>query len=192
MLSFSPCWWLALHITWTPTFGEFMPTGFPTTCSAMIMCELTLAVSHPPQEKNRWFKRSHKVRSLIWSRWRFPSWLLRQGWSLVRFIFIFYFVIRLPLCNKYSDVVVTFISIHYVIIYVVFLAHVWDAPDFVPWSLGVIEVVSEEMLTVGRNLDRTGQNPYLLTLLWFILYLSYLDPISPFAVLLGLLLSFLL
>jgi hypothetical protein len=25
----------------------------------MNMCELTLAVSHPPQEKNRWFKRSH-------------------------------------------------------------------------------------------------------------------------------------
>jgi hypothetical protein len=78
-------------------------TLFPTTCWAMNMCELILAISHPPQEKNRWFWRSHKVRSLIWSRWRFPSWLLRQGRSLVRFIFIFYFVIRLPLCNKYSD-----------------------------------------------------------------------------------------
>jgi hypothetical protein len=132
MLSFNPCCWLALHITWTPTFGEFMPTGFPTTCWAMIMCELTLAVSHPPQEKNRWFRRSHKVMSLILSRWRFPSWLLRQGWSLVRFIFIFHFVIRLPLCNKYHDVIVTFISIHSVIIYVIFLAHVWDAPNFVP------------------------------------------------------------
>jgi hypothetical protein len=32
----------------------------------------------------------------------------------------FYFVIRLPLCNKYSDVIATFISIHFVIIYVVF------------------------------------------------------------------------
>jgi hypothetical protein len=30
---------------------------------------------------------------------------------------------------------------------------------------GVTEVVLEEMLTVGRNLDRNGQNPYLLTLL---------------------------
>jgi hypothetical protein len=29
------------------------------------MCELTLAVSHPPQEKSRWFRRSHKARSLI-------------------------------------------------------------------------------------------------------------------------------
>jgi hypothetical protein len=35
----------------------------------------------------------------------------RQGWILVRFIFIFYFV-RLPRFNKYSDVIVTFISIH--------------------------------------------------------------------------------
>jgi hypothetical protein len=46
MLSFNPYRWSALHITWTPTFGEFMPTSFPTTCWAMIMCELTLAVSH--------------------------------------------------------------------------------------------------------------------------------------------------
>jgi hypothetical protein len=34
-----------------------------------------------------------------------------------------------------------------------------------PLNPGVIEVVSEEMLNVGRNLDRSGQNPYLLTLL---------------------------
>jgi hypothetical protein len=33
--------------------------------------------------------------------------LWRQGWTLVRFIFIFY-PIRLPLCNKYSDYIVTF------------------------------------------------------------------------------------
>ena len=42
-----------------------------------------------------------------------------------------------------------------------------------PLNPGVTEVVSEEMLTVGRNLDRTGQNPYLLTftLSLFILFL---------------------
>jgi hypothetical protein len=34
-----------------------------------------------------------------------------------------------------------------------------------PLIPGVTEVVSEKMLTVGRNLDRPGQNPYLLTLL---------------------------
>jgi hypothetical protein len=43
----------------------------------------------------------------------------RQGWILDPVIFIFYFV-RLPLCNKYSDYIVIFISIHSVIIYVVF------------------------------------------------------------------------
>jgi hypothetical protein len=43
----------------------------------------------------------------------------RQRWILDPVIFIFYFV-RLPLCNKYSDYIVTFISIHSVIIYVVF------------------------------------------------------------------------
>jgi hypothetical protein len=34
-----------------------------------------------------------------------------------------------------------------------------------PLNPGVTEVVSEEMLIVGRNLDRTRQNPYLLALL---------------------------
>jgi hypothetical protein len=29
----------------------------------MNICVLTLAVSHPPQEKSRWFKRSHTTRS---------------------------------------------------------------------------------------------------------------------------------
>jgi hypothetical protein len=43
------------------------------------------------------------------------------------------------------------------------LAHIRDALGFVLLNPGVTEVVSEEMLTVGRNLDRNGQNPYLLT-----------------------------
>jgi hypothetical protein len=43
----------------------------------------------------------------------------RKGWIIDPVIFIFYFV-RLPLCNKYSDYIVTFSSIHSVIIYVVF------------------------------------------------------------------------
>jgi hypothetical protein len=34
-----------------------------------------------------------------------------------------------------------------------------------PLNPGVKEVVLEQMLTVGRNLDRPRQNPYLLTLL---------------------------
>jgi hypothetical protein len=51
MLSFNPYCWSALHFTWTPTFGEFMHTGFPTTCWDMIMCELTLAVLPPTGEE---------------------------------------------------------------------------------------------------------------------------------------------
>jgi hypothetical protein len=132
MLSFNPYCWSALHITWTPTFGEFMPHYSPQLVERWTCVSSPLLSHTPPQEKNRWFKWSRVSRSSIQSRWRFPSWLLRQGWSLVHFIFIFYFVIRLPLCNKYSDVIMTFISIHSVIIYVVFLAHVWDAPGFVP------------------------------------------------------------
>jgi hypothetical protein len=89
--------------------------------------------------------------------------LWRQGWTLVRFIFIIYFV-RLPLCNKYSNYIVTFISIHSVIICVVFFGAYMRCTRLCPLNPGVTEVVSEEMLTVGRNLDRTRQNPYLLTL----------------------------
>jgi hypothetical protein len=94
-------------------------TLFPTTCWAMNMCELTLAVSHPPQEKNMWFKRATQrgVRFNLDDVSQLTLW--RQRWTLIWSIFIFYFV-RLLLCNKYSDYIVTFISIHFVIIYVVF------------------------------------------------------------------------
>jgi hypothetical protein len=50
-----------------------------------------------------------------------------------------------------------------------------------PLNSGVTEVVCEEMLTVGRNLDRTGQNPYLL---YSDSFYTYLDHVSPFDVLL--------
>jgi hypothetical protein len=59
----------------------------------------------------------------------------------------------------------TFISIHLVIICVVLLWRAYETHLDLPIKSGVTEVVSEKMLTVGRNLDRVGQNPYLLTLL---------------------------
>jgi hypothetical protein len=91
----------------------------------------------------------------------------RQGWILDPFIFIFYFV-RLPLCNKYSDVIVTFISIHSVIICVVFFGACMRCTRLCSLNPGVTEVVSEEMLTVGWNLDRNGQPlPTYLTLILF-------------------------
>jgi hypothetical protein len=46
MLSFNPYYWLALHITWTPTFGEFMHI-IPHNLLSDEHSELTLAVSHP-------------------------------------------------------------------------------------------------------------------------------------------------
>jgi hypothetical protein len=155
------------------------------------MCEHTLVVSHPHRrstggsrgatQQGVWLALGDVSQSTFW----------RQGWTLVRFIFIFYFV-RLSLCNKYSDYIVTFISIHYAIICVVFFGAYMRCTRLCPLNLGVTEVVSEEMLTLGRNLDRNGQNPCLLTLLWFILYLSYLDHVSPFVVILWLLLCMLL
>jgi hypothetical protein len=93
----------------------------------------------------------------------------------------------------------TFISIHSVIIYVVFFGACMRCTRLCSLNPGVTEVVSEEMSTVGRNLDRNGQNPYLLTLFWFILCLpysssfyTYLDPVSPSTVLLWSFLPFLL
>jgi hypothetical protein len=67
----------------------------------------------------------------------------------------------------------TFISMHSVIICVVFSSAYMRCTWLYPLNPGVTEVVSKQMLTVGRNLDRNGQNPYLLTLLWFFLYLSW-------------------
>jgi hypothetical protein len=60
----------------------------------------------------------------------------------------------------------TFISMHSVIICVVFSGAYMRCTRICPLNPGVIEVVSEEMLTVGQNLDRNGQT---------LTYLSYSD-----------------
>jgi hypothetical protein len=49
---------------------------------------------------------------------------------------MFYFV-RIPLCNKYSDYIVTFISIHSVIIYVVFFGACMRCIRLCPLNPGV-------------------------------------------------------
>jgi hypothetical protein len=65
-------YWSALHITWTPTFGEFMPHYSPQLVERWT-CVSSLLLSHtPPQEKNRWFKRSHSTRCSIRPKWRLP------------------------------------------------------------------------------------------------------------------------
>jgi hypothetical protein len=64
------------------------------------------------------------------------STLWPQGWTLVFFIFIFYFV-RLPLCNKYFYDIVTLISIHSVIICVVFFGAYMRCTRRYPLNPGV-------------------------------------------------------
>jgi hypothetical protein len=83
------------------------------------MCELTLAVSHPHRRRTDGSSgaKYRGVRFNLGGVFQLTFW--RQGWILDPVMFIFYFV-RLPLCNIYSDYIVTFISIHSVIIYVVF------------------------------------------------------------------------
>ena len=59
----------------------------------------------------------------------------------------------------------TFISMHSVIMCVVLPWRTYEMHPALSLNPGVIEVVSEQMLTVGQNLDRNGQNSYLLILL---------------------------
>jgi hypothetical protein len=72
------------------------------------MCELTLVVSHPPHRRSTCDSRGPTQRGVRFDLGGVSQLTLwRQGWTIIRFIFIFYFV-RLLLCNKYSDYIVTF------------------------------------------------------------------------------------
>ena len=71
----------------------------------------------------------------------------------------------------------TFISIHSVIIYVVFFGACMRCTWLCSLKPGVTEVVSEEMLTVGRNLDRNGQT---------LTYLPYSDSFYTYLTLISL------
>jgi uncharacterized protein YebE (UPF0316 family) len=51
--------------------------------------------------------------------------------------YIYHYFVRLLLCNKYSDVIVTFISIHSVIIYVVFFGACMRCTRLCSLNLGV-------------------------------------------------------
>ena len=129
----------------------------------MNVCELTLAVSHPPtgEEQVVQVEPYCGVQFDLGGVSQLTFW--RQGWILDPVIFIFYFV-RLPLCNKYYDYCDIFL---YTLCYCIccLLGACMRCTRLCPLKPGVTEVVSEEMLTVGRNLDRNGQNPYLLILL---------------------------
>jgi hypothetical protein len=107
------------------------------------MCELTLAVSHPHRRRIG-SSRGAAQRGVRFDLGGISQLILwRQGWTLIRFIFIFY-PIRLPLCNKYSDYIVTVISIHSISTCVVFFGAYMRCTRLYPLNPGVTEVVSEE------------------------------------------------
>jgi hypothetical protein len=144
MLSFNPYCWSALHITWTPTFSEFMPHYSPQLVERWT-CVSSPLLSHTPPYRRRTGGSRGATQQGVWSDLGGVSQLTlwRQGWTLIRFIFIFYFV-RLPQCNKYFDVILIFISIHSVIIYVVFFGACMICTRLCPSNPGVTEVVSEK------------------------------------------------
>jgi hypothetical protein len=137
MLSFKPILLTSFthhmnsHLWWVHT------TLFPTTCWAMNMCELTLAISHPHRRRTGGCSSGathRRVRFDLGGVSQLTFW--RQGWILDPSIFIIYFV-RLLLCNKYSDYIVTFISIHSVIIYVVSFGACMRCTRLCPLNPGV-------------------------------------------------------
>jgi hypothetical protein len=138
MLSFNPYCWSALHITWTPTFGEIMPYYSPQLVERWT-CVSSPLLSHTPHRRRTGGSRGATQRGVRFDLGGISQLTLwRQGRSLVHFIFIFYFV-SLPICNKYSDYIVTFISIHSVIIYVVFFGACMRCTWLCPLKPGVTE-----------------------------------------------------
>jgi hypothetical protein len=136
MLNFNPYCWSTLHITWTPTFGEFMPHYSPQLVERWTYVSSPL-LSHTPHRRRTGGSRGATQRGVrLDLGGDSQSTLWRQGWILVCSIVIFYFV-RLSLCNKYSDDIVIFISIHSVIICVVFFGAYMRCTRIYPLNPGV-------------------------------------------------------
>jgi hypothetical protein len=163
--------------------------NIPHTCWAIYICELTLVIKLP----HMWRAGSPRGRLLRGVRRGLgvvsQSACWRQGtiMLLVRSIYCHLF------CKTFCYVIkiVTFVSIRWVIICVDLI---WRSYETHPGLLLKSECDKSgirAMLTIGRNLDRPGQNPYILT---FTLILSILFLISShlLVVLLWLLLPFLL
>jgi hypothetical protein len=103
----------------------------------MIFCELTLVIYKTPHRRRTGGLEGAAQRGVRLDLGGISqSTYWRQGWTLVCFIFIFYFV-RLPLYNKYFYDIVTFISIHSVIICVVFFGAYMRLTRFYPLNPGV-------------------------------------------------------
>jgi hypothetical protein len=146
MLSFNLYYWSALHITWTPTFGEFMPHY-----SSQLLLSDEHVWAHsccltPPHRRSTCDSRGPTQRGVRFDLGGVSQLTLwHQGWTIIRFIFIFYFV-RLLLCNKYSDYIVTLISIHSIIICVVFFGAYMRCTRLCPLNSGVTDYLSLERI----------------------------------------------
>ena len=100
MLSFNLYCSSALHITWTLTFGEIMPHHSPQLVERWT-CVSSPLLSHTPHRR-----RTGGSRGVTYRGVRFNLGGVSQLTSAPRTIlslFYIYSVIRLPLCNKYSD-----------------------------------------------------------------------------------------
>jgi hypothetical protein len=118
------------------------------------MCELTLVVSHPHRRRTGGSGGAAQRGVRLDLGGVSQSTLWRQGWTLVHFIFIFYFV-RLPLCNKYSNNIMTFISIHSVIICVVFFGAYMRCTRLCPLNPSVtLSQVRAFSANLVRSLDQ--------------------------------------
>jgi hypothetical protein len=109
----SHLWWVHAH--YSPQLGELW-----------FFVSSHLRYINPPQEKIRWTRRSRTTRSTTWSRWRLPVDFMAPRTDISSLYINLLFFIRLPLCNNYCYDIVTFISIHSVIICVVLLWRTYE------------------------------------------------------------------
>jgi hypothetical protein len=155
VLSLNLYYWSALHITWTSTFGEFMPHYSPQLVERWT-CVSSPLLSHTPHRRRTGGSGGATHRGVQFDLGgisQLTFW--RQGWILDPFIFIFYFV-RLPLCNKYSDYCDIYL---YTLCYYIccLLWRMYEMHPVLFFKTGCDRSGIRGMLTVGRNLDRTGQ-----------------------------------
>jgi hypothetical protein len=173
----SHLWWVHAHYSpqlverWTyvrspllyshPPGQEHVPqcTLFPTTCWAMNVCEITLAILTSPRSRTC---------TTGWGAWRM-MWLVRewsrpsspnQLWLLdrcLRMMLLFNYLVQ----NSYYIVKMWHSFLYHESSYVwdLILAHlvIISRQGFGPLKSGFDRSGIRWMLTVGRNLDRTGQ-----------------------------------
>jgi hypothetical protein len=85
----------------------------------MIFCELTLAIYNPHRRRTGCPGGATQQGVRLDLGGVSQSTLWRHGWTLSSFYLYHLIFVRLPLCNNYFHDIVTFISIHSVIICVV-------------------------------------------------------------------------